>query len=597
MPKKDRPSDSKESVIKCSLPGRVRDQRLLDSIQDWVLVISHIVNKGSLVFNRMLLHCLDNNIPLPTLNDGPNATLYYRCMNDGKEIKSKEATPQVANTIQTYFKTFPSFPSKPAGSWQAINYAAASYKTNFITSLHTNFQKRQLRYILYWLKDTFQDDYDKALPKYIQNRINNWTTTLNPPEAEQQQILSFIQHNKDILQHEEETRISDFWIKKYPERTVTYFYHILKYLEHHETATKFTLAPISSIKRHFIRIDTAVLHNLLRNIEIIGKSLKLPDFRQHRDIHFQTSFKYKQDGFSYLIDTDGVSACFHYQKTQRLATPKISKRTPARIVGIDPGRTNIVFAAEKTGEDVKTWKLTRKHYYNASGMTKANKKVQGWQSKIKEQEDVFARVSPRTTNPSVWAEYLANYIQVYKELWEAKTQKKYARSKFRVYSLKRKVLDQFLTKIEKGGPEKPHLAYGSAKFSSTGCNELSAPKTSVLKRCMDRFLVRMVDEFRTTKTCSGCGGVLGRVCYRNDEGNLRSVRGLVRCGSNECVQQPLKDRDQNAALNIGSCYEERPTYLLRETNRCKLVLGLTVIIGSVGRGEDCEAPEKVSKQL
>lgn len=111
MPKKERPPDSKESVIKCSLPGRVKDQSLLDSIQDWVLVISHIVNKGSLVFNRMLLHCFDNNIPLPTLNDGPNTTLYYRCMNEGKESKSKEPTPQVADTVNAYFKSFP--PSPP----------------------------------------------------------------------------------------------------------------------------------------------------------------------------------------------------------------------------------------------------------------------------------------------------------------------------------------------------------------------------------------------------------------------------------------------------------------------------------------------------
>jgi len=74
---KDR-KGKQERVIKCSLVGRLTEKRLLSPILSWVHTISRISNKGSLVFNRLLLHCLFHLIPLPDLS---NQTLYLQCFN------------------------------------------------------------------------------------------------------------------------------------------------------------------------------------------------------------------------------------------------------------------------------------------------------------------------------------------------------------------------------------------------------------------------------------------------------------------------------------------------------------------------------------
>ena len=43
------------------------------------------------------------------------------------------------------------------------------------------------------------------------------------------------------------------------------------------------------------------------------------------------------------------------------------------------------------------------------------------------------------------------------------------------------------------------IAYGSAKFASTGKGEMAVPTTRAYKECTQRFITVPVDEFRSTK--------------------------------------------------------------------------------------------------
>jgi hypothetical protein len=53
------------------------------------------------------------------------------------------------------------------------------------------------------------------------------------------------------------------------------------------------------------------------------------------------------------------------------------------------------------------------------------------------------------------------YISVYHQLWNAKTEKKRARECFRVFGLKKKVIDKFFKSMD--GPDKPLILYGAGK--------------------------------------------------------------------------------------------------------------------------------------
>jgi len=139
------------------------------------------------------------------------------------------------------------------------------------------------------------------------------------------------------------------------------------------------------------------------------------------------------------------------------------------------------------------------------------------------------------------------------------TAKKWGRERFRVYCLKRKTLDTFFQTMS--GEVKPVIAYGAAKFNPNNKNELSAPTTSVNRRCAKHFPTVFVDEYNTTKVCHCCNERLCPVMK-----DAREVRGLRWCCSTNC--RTFLNRDMNAALNILRCFKSgtcRPQSLARNS--------------------------------
>ena len=214
----------------------------------------------------------------------------------------------------------------------------------------------------------------------------------------------------------------------------------------------------------------------------------------------------------------------------------------------------------------KKYKLTRGQYYSSSGMLKARKRSAHWQKNIEKAEDVFKKNSPRTSNLQQWDNFLADYISVYNELWEGKTGKKWGRQRFRIFSLKKKTLDNFFQSMHLPGEKKPVIAFGAAKFNPNGKNELSAPTTFVSKTCARFFYTKMVDEYNTSKVCPCCNSRIQKVIKKLEDGSIREVRGLRRCGSTVCSQVSFKNRDMIGARNILRCFlsTDRPNSLSRK---------------------------------
>jgi hypothetical protein len=559
-----------EKVIKKSLIGALKKKQLYPVITQWVSNASKTMNRASLLFNRFLIHCLSNDLELPDFSLDPmkNTTtqnFFNHCIKIGN-FKAN-TTFEIQAVWDQYFQSL-SFPvhTPKIGEPCSNTWIAKNYSTMFYNSLECNFESRQKRYIRHWLE---QNNLNKDWIHQIQCAVNGWncrTQTQLPLEVE-----DFIQTQRQILDPPQEG-ITDTWLKEHRNAIIRYFWVILKYLETIETAKKFNLAPIHSISSHFLMIDTPVLFYMSKEAGLIPKDSKVNEFKtdNYRDIFkFKESERYR---FSEKIQTDGVSICFHYR-----IKPKDRKETPEekyeRIIGIDPGRSNLIFGVEKTSKGLKTYRLTRNEYYCASGMNKRTRQAFKWQKHIHSEEQTFSQVSPKTTNPEQWDSFLRNYISVYNKLWEAKTGKKWARARFRVFGLKKKVIDRFFKQMK--GPVKPLICFGSAKFKPNGKGELSAPTTSIFKACERRFKVELVDEFRTTRICVDCDHILSPVMgytLRWDAhmklGDFKEIRGLRRCGSSECSQISYKNRDLNAALNILRCYsnDSRPKILSRESS-------------------------------
>jgi hypothetical protein len=577
----------KEVVVKCSLPGTLKDQRIYPIIEKWMLSSSKAMYRGSLVFNRLLLYCLDNKKEIPNLDKDKNQSFYIHCFKVGS--RNNRIDPLVKEVWDSFFASFP-VDAPVNGDSQTYAYIAKNYAVSFMNSLQFCFEKRQQMYIKQWLK---KNNLDEKAWHPIRCSVNNWTCQTPPlPEAQ-----DFIQSQRAILNPPEEG-INSLWIKNNSCSIVKYFWNILQFLDEIPDAKKFTLAPLHRIGRHFLTIDTEILYYLMKDAKLFDESISKENFRKDRDTYYRHIFKYqklcRRGEFTYTIQTDGVSVCFHFRKEKVVQNRALDEK-PVRNIAIDPGRTNLVFTVERLSNgNIQHFKLSRKEYYASSGMNARKRRSSKWQNDILEEEKCYSLISPKTSSVQLWDDFLKNVISVYSKLWEGKTGKKWAREKFRVYGLKRKLIDRFFKKMG-DGESKPNIFYGAAKFSPNSKNELSAPTSFMSSSCARHFRLEYVDEYCTSKICARCDHVLSPVAISDMQGRVRQVRGLRRCNSNVCARASLVDRDLNAALNILRCGErvDRPQVLARGSIHPKPALWMMCRPES-RRHENASIPSEVS---
>jgi hypothetical protein len=384
-------------------------------------------------------------------------------------------------------------------------------------------------------------------------------------------VLLFIKKQRDLLGIAEDECITKTWLKKHPRGVLQYQYHMLPFFQ--ERGKKgYTLAPIMSIRHHFLTIDIRVLYMLMKEVELVDCNEKV--FRDMADEHFSSVFSVnklvsptkKEKTFGNLVETDGVSVCFHFHrpKTSEVQSNRVLRKDhERRVIAIDPGRSNLLYGVEvKKDGTKKTYRLTKRQYYADSHFTKNKRKNERWNKEISNILEEWNKTSPKTIHVSTFEEHLKNLLKVAPSLWSHYTKHRCALVRMDHYIHKRKTLDRFFSSMKEKGEDTPVIAYGAAKFNPTSKNELSSPTTALSKRCSEHYSMIFIDEFRTTKCCHRCGDELKGM---KREG--REIRGLRCCRSSNCLKAQLVSRDLNAALNILACYHagtNRPKHLCRK---------------------------------
>ena len=82
-----------------------------------------------------------------------------------------------------------------------------------------------------------------------------------------------------------------------------------------------------------------------------------------------------------------------------------------RLIAIDPGRTNIIFAAEELPDKtIKTCRLTRSQYYRESGILDAKKMSESWQRGLKRQLTMMSEASPKGVSLASFKRFLEVWL-------------------------------------------------------------------------------------------------------------------------------------------------------------------------------------------
>ena len=521
-----------ERTAKCGLSRALRYPSLIPRINRWVIHLSKIYHRGAIFMNLHLLRLLKGEngqpLPLPQLA-GLNNIFFRRCFLVGIG-KPLDPDPEIEKSWQLYQNDLPRIdrpeggpkevdPHFPrfVGDKQAVAYCVGKYQTNFLNAMNVEFFKRQYKMIFH----TFSD---RQLAKKIQAIINN--LLIEDPNL-QPDCLAFIRGQRRLLPTNEP--INEFWVKNHPHEVLRYTYDIQERFDVWGISN-FSIAPITKVKRHFMTIDTKILYFLTKGIH---HETNDTNFQSNRDNYWHLFFNIKRHGkmahFTHLVETDGVMISIHFQKpgpatpiAPQQLTPKLIATSnpqltlvsvPERIIAFDPGRVTLLEGVEKLPNgSVRKYRLPKKQYYHESHINKSKKRRAKWEASLKSTYDALRETTHRTSDIEkfrLYAQTMRHYAGL---LWWHKSQKKYSRDRMDVYIHKRKFLDRFFKSLHPEGEAEPIIAYGSAKFSSTGAGEIAAPTTSLFNHCARWYEVTLVDEYNTSKMCN-CGCELQKL-YR-----------------------------------------------------------------------------------
>ena len=574
--------DASRFVIKTALVGHLLEHSLRPLIEKCVDYVSMLSHRGSLLINGYLLHRLDRGLDLPDFD----AASWQRLARQAFVTEGTKRAPILGFTefLHAELCRYPTLPAKPLVAMKALqDYAADQYARNFSTYLRTTMRARQRRYIEAWSTQQNQPA-EKQDVAVLLSRINTWPSHTSYVMSREQ--TQFVAEERQVLGLQSE-KLGDPWMERNLARVIAYQHRMLRVVEHggDDAGRRWTIAPIHKIRSLMITIDTSVLYSLLKTAGLFGGNYS--EFAAMRDDHWASVFRLKKGRrAAHYVQTDGVSLCTHYvrgdyakkkrggKKRKRGQTsPESAECAPeGRVIAIDPGRVNLVYAVERLPEGgVKTYTLTRRTYYHRGHISKANRHTRRWNCAIEDELQTLAGASPKTSYEARWLAYLQAVQQTYDALWAHFCRRRCGRLRLETHIFKQKTVDSFLASMKTRGQQAPHIAYGAAQVASGGRGELTVPCKEMYRQISKRYPTTLVDEFRSTKCCHRCicadvySELLSMRRQRRGLPALEDNRGLRRCPT--CRKLPLVSRDMNAALNIDLCFRlgaaNRPRFLSR----------------------------------
>jgi hypothetical protein len=607
--------ETKTSVVKCALRSRLHEgvrEKLAPVIESAVEYATIACFRGSRILNSIVVKYLSEDILLPDIT---------RDAFIDAVIHGNEAYEDIASALSLGMNAIPA-PVRPKGYGSPVaQLARNTYKTALMNSMFSAFDSRLKRGVQAWASQLPGRKPSESTIKAMANCISgrkpvgaNRLHLLHPRE------VAFIRQERSVLGLGsefiglEESRpfgepcATDAWLKQNWRTVLAAYHRWLREVERSPTSIqRWSLVPLCGLNPVTVQIDTKVLFHLMRGAGIVLD--KWDAFKEMASEQFASVFKIgnvvrsQRYVFANHVATNGTSLCVHYripkearEKKKRMRKVKqdgdrgpfegFDKRVDEngatyRVIGNDPGRSNVSFMAEVTPDGcVRAFSLTRQAYYAMSG-TKSNAAL--CHKNLRRFKEAWSnRTSAKT---SFLSDILVNARQVgstLEEEWDVRSRKCLRRAAFAAWSGRNRVLDSYFRRIRRAGGKSPVcIAAGNAVFASSATGAPSAPTRQIEKKMIAYFgarNVKPVDEFRTTMMDNASRERLHSVVRIKEVvedgkavNRAREIRGLKLSRSSETnlmltgFPTRLVNCDLNAALNIRlvGISGPRPQYLER----------------------------------
>lgn len=586
-----------ETVVKSALlkylhGDNIIKKKINEAIQKRVVAYSQRMNMASIVLSgiiKTLFHNVEDvaSVVVPDIT----AQTFGRQLMLG----TKEAH-RPFDVIKQYYETHPQCNKvlqRHETDKNIYSAGAKTYTTNLKNSLKMNLSPRMKKFT-----KQFGDlnGLSKEESSGIFFQINGWPLPcgLGCLYPSRESIVNVVKEHRRVLGLSDGQSITTNWLKESSnvEKMVRYYVLLNRFKEDNGLPT-FTIVPMCRMGLHFITIDSTTLYGLMKELQLIKNSLSFETFFDMKDEHWKTFFKIEKlqghNKFTNTLQTDGISVCTHFvrpineqdifqrdmkplsgdKKRRKKVLPTVELQPNDRIIGIDPGRSNIIFAVEPNDDgSSKRYVLTRKRYYSESGIFASRKRNETWSKSIKNNLISMSTVSTKGVNLNNHETFISVYMDNYDALWNEYFKTRWARQRLRLYGGKKRVFAKLFNEIKNHDiSRRVVIAYGSATFAPGGKGEISVPTSTTFKNFARTFPTVVVDEFRSTKIHSEDGSLLKNV-KRRDTNEL--LRGLLWCDSTNNTK--FVNRDLNAAINIRRCLVNpvRPLELTRVPGQLRL---------------------------
>jgi hypothetical protein len=578
-----------ETVVKSALlkylhGDKITKENACKAIQERVVAYSQRMNMASIVLSgilKTLFHDVDDvvSVDVPDITDQTFARQLLLGTTDAKIPiaiihQYFESHPQCITTLQRHLD-----------DRNIYSAGAKTYCTNLKNSLKMNLSPRMKQFTKRFGK---LNDLSKVEVSGLFFQINGWQLPcgLGCLYPSRECVVNVVKEHRRVLGLTEGQSISTSWLKETSnvDNIIRYYVSLSRFNECNGLPT-FNIVPICRMGSHFISIDTHTLYGVMKELKLISVKLSREAFVEMGDEHWRSFFKVdKLQGnnlFTRTIQTDGTSVCTHFVRPmneqdifqrdmkplsgdhkRKKVLPTVELQPKDRIIGIDPGRSNIIFGAEPNDDgSFKSYVLTRKRYYSESRIFAARKRTEMWSKGIQKNLTSMSTVSTKGINLNSHEAFIAIYMENYDALWNEYFKARWARQRLRLYGGKQRVFANLVNDIKNHDTtRRVVIAYGSATFAPGGKNEISVPTSSIFNKFARAFPTVVVDEFRTTRIHHEDGSLLQSVKRRDTN---EWLRGLLWCSSTNNTK--FVNRDLNAAINIRRCVTSpvRPLELTR----------------------------------
>ncbi len=296
-------------------------------------------------------------------------------------------------------------------------------------------------------------------------------------------------------------------------------------------------------------------------------------WRKHFNINAVETQTRRFDG---RIVTDGRSVSVLLAKPSSIVTSNslspsqsllygtLIKETNVRMVAVDPGYKDVVtmctYANCEESKEYVSYSSAR--YYETAKFNVSRRRTTRWNNETKELTSSVP--SPKTASAKSMDAYLTKYLTTLTPLTQHRHAKGYRNMRFMRYVHKRKAINEICDII---APPSNFviLGFGDWKSGPTPISRRTSGPIEEIKLELanrDNVLMTMLDEYKTSATCSCCGGRLvnmeAKVTDRKTKTprlHASKIHRTLHCKSRTCSLESdyrgtTWNRDVNASRNL-----------------------------------------------